>query len=322
MQRLYVDLDTGIDDAVALALLVRSSIPLAGVGTVDGNVGASTAARNSKALLELLGDSTTPVAVGAENHSEGTRRRFPSDVHGDNGVGGVELPVAGRLDQRSAAQLLVDVSAEPAHTFDILALGPLTNLAAALDLDPFLPGRVGRVTVMGGAVAVAGNVTPFAEANIFADPVAAARVMSADWPVVVVPLDLTMRHVLEAPDRRSLLLSPNPGVVAIGEMLSHYMAFYTPLLGREACPFHDALTAAIAADRTKPTKTVEAIVHVDVSTGAGRGRTSALPNDPFGSRAEPPTQTVVLEVTGDPRADLISCLLGEDAHGGSRAWSG
>ena len=259
----YLDCDTGIDDAVALAyLLGRDDVEIAGIGTVNGNTSAVQAAANTVGLLELAGRGGIPVAVGA-----GEFRRGAVEVHGDNGVGGVTLPGGGAVDGRTAVGLLVDVARRYPGELHVLATGPCTNLAAALRVEPELPGLVASVTVMGGAVRVPGNVTRHAEANIAGDPAAAGDVLGASWPVTLVPLDVSMNHRWSEGDRDALRAAGTPLAGALAAMLPVYFDFYEPGLGERRIPLHDPLAAAIAVGEVRPVEAPELGLRVDPGTG-------------------------------------------------------
>lgn len=272
---LYFDCDTGIDDALALAYLLASpEIVLTGIGTVSGNTTAAQAARNTLGLLALAERDDVPVAVGRHDFLSHAYDGGAPHVHGDDGVGGVALPEPARaVEDGTAADLLIRLSHEHAGTLEVLTVGPLTNLAAALEQDPTLPSRVARVTLMGGSALVPGNTSAVAEANIASDPEAAAGVFAAGWPVVVVPLDVTMEHVFEEVHREALLNSESPVARAVGEMLDFYMAFYLPTYGRRCCALHDPLAAAIAVGTVVATVAPAVPAVVDTSDGPGRGQT-------------------------------------------------
>ncbi|SNY45831.1 nucleoside hydrolase [Paractinoplanes atraurantiacus] len=243
----YLDCDTGIDDAIAIAyLLAHPAVRLAGIGTVNGNTAAGQAARNTLGLLALAGRDDIPVAVG-----EGEIKRGAKAVHGGNGVGGVVLPEGGRPDPRTSVEMLLDLSREYAGELHLLATGPCTNLALALRADPTLPERIKTVTIMGGAVRVPGNVTPRAEANIGDDPASAGESLRAAWPVTLVPLDVTLQHRWSEQDRASL--GATPLTAALAGMLPAYLDFYEDRTGSRAVPLHDPLAAAIAVGEIEPT---------------------------------------------------------------------
>ena len=214
---------------------------LLGIGTCNGNTSAVQAARNTLGLLALAGISDIPVSVG-----EGAYRRGAVDVHGDNGVGGVLLPAGGTPDPRTASRLLLDLVRDNPGEVHILVTGPCTNVARALAEMPEISGMVPSVTVMGGAVRIPGNVTPRAEANIHDDPAAADAVLTAPWPVTLVPLDVTMNHRWTEADRAALRAGGTALHEALADMLPVYFDFYEPELGVREVPLHDPLAAAIA----------------------------------------------------------------------------
>nr|WP_209068238.1 nucleoside hydrolase [Arthrobacter pigmenti] len=270
-----MDCDTGIDDALALAyLLATPSVDLRGIGTVSGNVSASVGAENTLKLLSMAGFSTIPVAVGLHHPQAGEFGGGAPHVHGHDGVGGVFLPGSGSaVVTETAAEMLVRLAHEHAGSLRVLAIGPLTNIAEALRLDPRLPELVAEITIMGGAALVPGNISAVAEANIRNDPEAAREVFAAPWSITLVPLDVTMSNALEEEHATQLLASSLPLVHALGEMLAHYSGFYEGIFGRRCCAMHDPLAAAIAvgsvALRTAPVVSVD----VDTTSGPGRGQT-------------------------------------------------
>lgn len=272
---LYLDCDTGVDDALALAYLAATpAVDLLGVGSVSGNIDAATGARNTLDLLALLGRSEVPVAVGAHDPLAVGYRGGAPHVHGDNGIGGVVLPpAAGQPVDESAAELLVRLAQENPGRLRVLAIGPLTNLALALRLEPRLPELVAEVTIMGGAALVPGNVTPVAEANIHNDPEAAAEVFDAPWPILLAPLDVTMEHVLTERHRQQIMAVDHPVAPYLGSMLAPYFTHYADVFGEPACAMHDPLAAALAvgALRIGSAPTVAAVV--DAGDGPGRGQT-------------------------------------------------
>lgn len=271
----YFDCDTGIDDAMALAYLLGApAIRLVGVGTVSGNTNAAQAARNSLALLALGGRDDVPVAVGAHDHLRGRFDGGVPHIHGHNGIGDIDIPDAGSpVEGETAAELLLRLSHEHPGALRVVAVGPLTNLALALAEDPTLVERIASVTVMGGAALVPGNLTAVAEANVGNDPEAAQAVLSAGWPVVLVPLDVTMANTLDERDRKRLVGSRDPLARAVGEMLDLYFAFHEPILGVRGCALHDPLAAAIAAGGIRAERAPAVPVEVDVTDGPGRGQT-------------------------------------------------
>lgn len=271
----YFDCDTGIDDSMALAYLLASpEIDLVGVGTVSGNVCAAQAARNTLDLLHLAGRGDVPVAVGAHDF---LTRPFDGGVpwiHGHNGVGDVPLPAAPRgPDQRDAADLLRELAHTHGGALEIVTVGPMTNIATALAREPDLPVLVSKVTSMGGAALVPGNVSAVAEANVGNDPEAAAALIGAAWNCTLVPLDVTLENQLHECDREALLSAPTALVRALGAMLDVYFDYYVPLYGERSCALHDPMAAAIAVGSIRASRAPSVEIVVDATQGPGRGQT-------------------------------------------------
>ncbi|SEB45505.1 nucleoside hydrolase [Arthrobacter woluwensis] len=268
----YLDCDTGIDDALAIAhLLASPRAELLGVGTVSGNSDAAQCARNTLDLLALAGRPDIPVAVGCHDFQTVAYGGGSPHVHGDNGLGGVELPRADREPEaESAAEMLIRLAREQEGKLHVIAVAPLTNLAEALCREPRLPELVAHVTIMGGAALAPGNITAAAEANIFHDPEAAAEVLAAPWPVTLVPLDVTMTEVMEEGHRRRLLDSGKAVPETLARMLEHYFEFYRGIFGRPSSAMHDPLAAAIALGEVAVT--LGPVVRVAVETGQGPAR--------------------------------------------------
>ncbi|NAZ80560.1 nucleoside hydrolase [Kineococcus sp. R8] len=273
----FLDCDTGIDDSLALAYLVATpGVDLVGVGAVSGNLSAAGGARNTSDLLHLLGRPEVPVAVGAHDPLSHPFAGGAPHVHGRNGIGDVQLATSPTpLRGESAAEMLVRLAREHEGRLRVLAIGPFTNLALALRLEPELPRLVRDVTVMGGAALAPGNVSPVAEANVANDPEAAHAVFSAGWDLTMVGLDVTMQHRFEERHREALLAAGTPATTALARMLEFYFAFYTPIFGRPSAALHDPLAVAVAAGGATPTSAPRVPVVVDHTDGPGRGQTIA-----------------------------------------------
>src|SRR5262245_42341199 len=206
--RLLIDTDPGIDDALALVLaLTSTSAEVMAISTVAGNVDVDQATTNALRILAAVDPGSRPrVARGAE----GPLKRAlvtAGHIHGDDGLGNLDRFVEpdGRpryprpdhaIEMRDAADVILEQVDLFREELVVVALGPLTNLALALERGRRVLSRVGRIVVMGGAVAVPGNVTPGAEFNFYVDPEAAAAVFEAGLPIDLVPLDVTKQVVL------------------------------------------------------------------------------------------------------------------------------
>lgn len=192
--KVIIDTDPGIDDAYAIFYaLAHPDIEVLALTSVFGNVCVDVAAQNALRLVELAG-SATPVAKGAAKPLLCPRGDFPVDIHGADGFGNTAQPAPkGQVTSQSAAELIVEILRANPGEVTLVPLGPLTNIAEALALDPHITSLCKKVVVMGGAAMVPGNITPAAEANIYNDPHAADIVFGASWPVTMVGLDATMK---------------------------------------------------------------------------------------------------------------------------------
>ncbi len=194
---LLVDVDTGVDDAIALAYLVASGADIRAVTTVAGNVPVDVTTENTRRVLNMLGASDIPVHRGASRPLVASYRDA-AHVHGNNGLGGAELPESPVAESPLAGPAAIIAAAlQGAGELDVLTLGPLTNLAIAINVRPEIVQQIRRVIVMSGAFLVKGNVTPHSEFNLFVDPDAAQQVFDAGFAdLTVVGLDVTHQTVL------------------------------------------------------------------------------------------------------------------------------
>jgi purine nucleosidase len=190
---ILLDCDPGLDDALAILLAHGDpDIDLVAITTVGGNVGIENTTKNALELREYLGFEKVPVAVGAGAPLV-RAVRSASHVHGEGGIGDVVLPEA-KLAASSdhAVDVIIDTITAKPGSVHLVATGPLTNIALALEKNPAIARLVASFTIMGGSF-TRGNATPAAEFNIYADPEAAKIVFDADWRVTMVGLDLTLQ---------------------------------------------------------------------------------------------------------------------------------
>lgn len=290
----YIDCDPGIDDALALAYLLRIGVEIASIGVVAGNVEVLVAADNTKRFTALAGRQDIPISVGRNDPITGTFWGGAPMLHGSDGLGGVRLPPSEvAYDPLPAPVRLVDLARRYQTRLRIIALGPLTNLAAAMEYEPALPMMVGAVTIMGGAFRAPGNVTPYAEANIYADPHAAARVLEAPWrDLLLVPLDITNEHRLSANEIDQLAASSDPLLQRLSQMLNFYLDGHHAAYGSSYCLLHDPLAAALAIGTIEldAARDCQIAVISDDSTHRGTTVISLKPNTDVG---EPRTRVAL-----------------------------
>ena len=251
-----IDTDPGIDDALALMLALRSpELRVELITTVAGNVPVPMATANARRILAWLGPPVWPAM--AQGLGRPLRRPLytATAFHHNDGLGGVthlrqadgspcypvpEQPTA----HRQAVQRLLQVVQRHGGDLTLIALGPLTNIARAIQLAPALMRQLGRLVIMGGAIGVPGNVSPVAEFNIFVDPHAADVVFRAGVPITLVPLDVTTRVRLT----RDFLQQAGQGSATPLLSVVHDLT-QQPLRSRgEGMAMHDPLAVAVAID--------------------------------------------------------------------------
>jgi inosine-uridine nucleoside N-ribohydrolase len=247
MRRIILDTDPGIDDALALFLALASpEVQLEAITTVSGNVDVAFTTYNALTLLELAGRTDIPVARGCDRPL--IRQPFNAAfVHGDNGLGGLQLPEPRiqPLAEHAIDVIIEKVMAAPKE-ITLVAIGPLTNIALALRQEPRIVEQVQEVVIMGGALLVPGNDTPEAEFNIYVDPQAAHIVLHAGWPIRLVSLDATTRTVLQREQIQTLAHSESPVLCSIKQMLDYSFDVYGPQYGISGFQMHDPLCLAAA----------------------------------------------------------------------------
>ena len=189
---IVIDTDPGIDDALALFLACASpELEIRAVTTVAGNVGINRTTRNAGALMALAGRPDVPVYRGADRPIRGSWTTI-EDIHGQNGIGNIDLPAPARADAGPAVEALIELlSAAAPGSITMVLLGPQTNLALALQRRPTIATAIREIAVMGGSLDPdGGNATLFAEFNIHVDPVAAEIVLKAGRPMIWAPLEV------------------------------------------------------------------------------------------------------------------------------------
>lgn len=249
--KVIIDTDPGIDDAMAIAYAAaHPDIDLMALTSVFGNIDLDTATRNAIWLSQISG-AQVPVYRGADQPLLGGQPHFVPHIHGDNGLGNVAIPQVDQDAQKlTAAHFLVETANADPGQVTVCAIGPLTNIAQALAIDPSFIGKLRQLVIMGGSLRAGGNVTPFAEANFHSDPEAAQQVLtSADRDrISVVGLDVTTSITAELDDFRILRVRAGPIGALLLDAVRFYMDFHFDSIGKHLCFLHDP-TALIYAVR-------------------------------------------------------------------------
>jgi inosine-uridine nucleoside N-ribohydrolase len=208
--RVIIDTDPGVDDALALLLAMRSpELKIEAITPVAGNVPLELTLPNALRMVEIAGRADIPVAVGAKAP---LMRRLVTAAyaHGENGLGGAVFPEPKiHPVNQPAAELIRQIVRKFPGEVTLLTIGPLTNIATALNLDPELAGMVRAIVMMGGSLS-GGNITPAAEFNIYVDPEAARIVFQSGIPITMVGLDVTRKTSLTEEHQRQLQAGQNP----------------------------------------------------------------------------------------------------------------
>lgn len=278
MKRVIMDVDTGVDDALALILALRSpELHLEAVTTVAGNPSLENATRNTRLVLDVA-QAPAEVLVARGAARPVARELVTAEiVHGADGLGnvtGVYPPPRHPLAEEEAADLLLERIDRYGEALTVIATAPMTNLARAARRDPFAFRRVGQIVQMGGAIRVPGNISPLAEYNLYVDPEAAAEVVASGARLRLVPLDVTLQVALLRSELRRLAQERDSAVFQfVREITVLCMDAHQKFLGLDGIHLHDPAAVAAALD---PTLFTWEPVRISVRTGeAERGRTLA-----------------------------------------------
>ena len=244
---IIIDTDPGQDDAAAILLALGSpdEINVLGITAVAGNVPLALTQKNARIVCELAGKPNVPVFAGCD--APLVRKLVTAEhVHGKTGLDGSALPDPDMplQDQHGVDFIIETLRARPAKTVTLCPLGPLTNIATALQRAPDIAERIQEIVLMGGAYFEVGNITPAAEFNIYVDPEAADIVFKSGIKTAVMPLDVTHK-VLVTPERiNALRAQATPVCDAMADMVDFFERFDTNKYGSNGAPLHDPCVTA------------------------------------------------------------------------------
>ena len=259
---MIIDTDPGTDDAMAIMLALNSpELDVRAITVVPGNVTAAQGIENALRMLSLVNRCDIPVAAGAQ-HPLFQKLITAEFWHGENGLANIELPPSKcKVDPRWAPDLIIELVHATPHEITLVPVGPLTNIALALQKDPSIVPLVKEVILMGGSIS-GGNVNAAAEANIYNDPEAAQIVFQAGWPLTMVGLDVGDKTLFSRNHLDELGKTHGP----VNDFIYGVTKFLIELgekFGDSGTPMYDPLAVGAAIDativHTQP-------MHVDVET--------------------------------------------------------
>ncbi len=304
--QLLIDTDPGVDDALAI-LMAHAHADIAGLSIVAGNVGIGHTVRNACTLVDLLG-TTTPVFAGCATALVRTPEEDAAFVHGQDGFGDIGFtPPATTPADESAAMALLRLTRERPGELTLVAIGPLTNLALALRIDPGLPERVARLVVMGGAVTGHGNTGRVpAEFNIGFDPEAAHIVFEAFPAFDLIDWEATVRHAFDNTEFDQWLVAGDTRAEFFGQIIGAARC-YNAEQARAGVIAADALAMAVALDPSIVVRSEKRAVAVELDGRLTRGATVV---DWEARMGRPAQANIVLEVDQPRFAAMVRRALG------------
>ncbi|MCR9156056.1 MAG: nucleoside hydrolase [Rhodobacteraceae bacterium] len=267
-RKIIIDTDPGQDDAVAILLALASpdELDVLGITAVAGNVPLHLTQKNARIVCELAGKPDTLVFAGCD--APLSRKLVTAEhVHGKTGLDGPTLPdpTMPLQDQHAVDYIIETLRAEEQGTVTLCPLGPLTNIAVALQRAPDIADRIQEIVLMGGAYFEVGNITPTAEFNIYVDPEAAKVVFACGAPITVMPLDVTHKALVTAERNAAFRALGTPVGVAVAEMTDFFERFDKEKYGSAGAPLHDP---CVSAYLIRPDLFTGRQINVEIETGS------------------------------------------------------
>jgi len=261
-QRVVIDTDPGIDDAMAILLALNSpELKVEALTVVPGNVDGHQGLENALKIVSLAGRCDLPVAGGAQ-HPLNQKLITAQYWHGPNGLAGVELPASKcKADARFGPDLIIELAHKYPHEVTLVPVGPLTNIALAVSKDPSIVPLIKDVVIMGGSI-TGGNVNGAAEANIYGDPEAASIVFNAGWMVTMIGSDVGERTLITRKHLAELQSAHAPESDFIAKLADFYVS-RSEKSGYSGAAMYDPLAVATVIDSKLVTLKD---MHVDVET--------------------------------------------------------
>jgi purine nucleosidase len=266
-RKIIIDTDPGQDDAVAILLALASpELEVLGITCVAGNVPLALTTKNARIVCELAQRPDIKVFAGCDKPI--ARKLVTAEhVHGKTGLDGITLPDPEMpLQTAHAVDFLIDtLRHEPAGTVTLCPIGPLTNIATAMQRAPDIIGRIQEIVLMGGAYFEVGNITPAAEFNIYVDPEAAKIVFGAGAPLTVMPLDVTHKALTNRTRVDAFRAMPGRVGPAVASWTDFFERYDKEKYGSEGAPLHDPCTIAYLL---RPELFSGREINVEIETGS------------------------------------------------------
>jgi purine nucleosidase len=295
MKRFIIDTDPGVDDAHAIMMaFAHPEARVEAITTVAGNVGLERTTANACKILDVL-EANTPIYAGCSSALIGIGNKDAAEFHGKDGLGDSGyLASERRVEVEHASAALVRMANDSPGELSLIAIGPLTNLAVALKLDPKLPTKFKELVVMGGAIYARGNTSNMsAEFNIFADPEAAQIVFGA-WPqFTLVSWETTMAHSFSPETVRRWLAMETPRAQFFQRITKNIVGFLEGIFGQPILLGADALAMAVLLEPGIVQKADQHYMTVELNGRTTRGQTVVDWTDRSG---QPANANIVLEV--------------------------
>lgn len=276
MQRIMIDTDPGVDDAHAILLAYSyQGVRIEAILTVNGNVGLEQTTTNACTILDLL-DQDTPIFAGCNAPLVMPAQENAANVHGADGMGDIGYPRSQRrVEKEHAANAIVRLANEFPREIDLVCIAPLTNVALALRLDPELPNKINKLTIMGGAIHGRGNTPNLsAEFNIYTDPEAAYAVLNAWHEYTLISWETSMAYGFNAEILNRWSSFSNRKADFFNKTNEKVISYITQLLGRKMLFAPDALAMAVALEPGIIKKSEKHALAVELCGQHTRGQTT------------------------------------------------